>query len=58
MAASFDEDLLEEVGEAVSTEARAKFNMQQGSEDTDIYKGLTFWAPMSIFQGPKMGKRS
>ena len=28
MAATFDEDLLEQVGDAVSTEARAKFNMQ------------------------------
>ena len=57
MAASFDEDLLEEVGEAVSTEARAKFNMQQGSEDTDIYKGLTFWAPnVNIFRDPRWGR--
>lgn len=42
MAATFDEDLLERVAEAVSTEARAKFNMQQKGKDMDIYKGLTF----------------
>ena len=57
MAATFDEDLLEQVGDAVSTEARAKFNMQQKSDDTDIYKGLTFWAPnVNIFRDPRWGR--
>lgn len=57
MAATFDEDLLERVGEAVSTEARAKFNMQQKGKDTDIYKGLTFWAPnVNIFRDPRWGR--
>lgn len=57
MAASFDEDLLEKVGDAVSTEARGKFNMQQQEGDTDIYKGLTFWAPnVNIFRDPRWGR--
>jgi beta-glucosidase len=57
MAASFNEDLLEEVAEAISTEARAKFNMQQEFDDTDIYKGLTFWAPnVNIFRDPRWGR--
>lgn len=57
MAATFDEDLLEQVGDAVSTEARAKFNMQQKTDDTDIYKGLTFWAPnVNIFRDPRWGR--
>ena len=57
LAASFDEDLLEELGEAVSTEARAKFNMQQKFDDTDIYKGLTFWSPnVNIFRDPRWGR--
>ena len=57
MAASFDEDLLEEVGEVVSTEARAKFNVQQQYNDTDIYKGLTVWAPnVNIFRDPRWGR--
>ncbi|MDK2809059.1 MAG: beta-glucosidase [Clostridiales bacterium] len=57
MAATFDEDLLERVGDAVATEARAKFNMQQEMEDTDIYKGLTFWAPnVNIFRDPRWGR--
>lgn len=57
MAASFDEELMEEVGDAVSTEARAKFNVQQKSGDNDIYKGLTFWAPnINIFRDPRWGR--
>ena len=57
LAATFDEDLLEQVGDAVSTEARAKFNMQQEGKDTDIYKGLTFWAPIgNIFRDPRWGR--
>lgn len=57
MAATFDENLLEQVGDAVSTEARAKFNMQQKADDTDIYKGLTFWAPnVNIFRDPRWGR--
>lgn len=57
MAAVFDEDLMEQVGDAVSTEARAKFAMQQRGKDEDIYKGLTFWAPnVNIFRDPRWGR--
>ena len=57
MAAAFDEDLMEQVGDAVSTEARAKFAMQQEGDDEDIYKGLTFWAPnVNIFRDPRWGR--
>lgn len=57
MAAVFDEDLMEQVGDAVSTEARAKFIMQQEEGDEDIYKGLTFWAPnVNIFRDPRWGR--
>ena len=57
LAASFDEDMLEEVADATSTEARAKFNMQQKYDDTDIYKGLTFWSPnVNIFRDPRWGR--
>ena len=57
LAAAFDEDMMEEVGDAISTEGRAKFNMQQEFGDTDIYKGLTFWAPnVNIFRDPRWGR--
>lgn len=57
LAASFDEDLIEEVADAISTEGRAKFNAQQKFEDFDIYKGLTFWSPnVNIFRDPRWGR--
>ena len=37
LAATFDEDFIEEIADAISTEGRAKFNMQQAKDDTDIY---------------------
>lgn len=57
LAASFDEDFIEEVADCISTEGRAKFNMQQEYGDTDIYKGLTFWSPnVNIFRDPRWGR--
>ncbi|HWT73484.1 MAG TPA: glycoside hydrolase family 3 C-terminal domain-containing protein, partial [Mobilitalea sp.] len=57
LAASFDEELFENIGDAVSTEGRAKYNIQQQYNDTDIYKGLTFWAPnVNIFRDPRWGR--
>jgi len=57
LAATFDPDLLGRVGEAVSTEARAKYNHNVKAGDRDIYKGLTFWTPnMNIFRDPRWGR--
>jgi len=57
LAASFDQDLMEIIGDAISTEGRAKFNVQQKYGDTDIYKGLTFWSPnVNIFRDPRWGR--
>lgn len=57
LGATFNEDLLEEIADAIATEGRAKFNMQQEFGDTDIYKGLTFWAPnVNIFRDPRWGR--
>ncbi len=57
LAAAFDEDLMEEVADTISTEGRAKFNMQQKYGDHDIYKGLTFWSPnVNIFRDPRWGR--
>lgn len=57
LAATFDADLLHTVGDAVSTEARAKFNAQRAAGDCDIYKGLTLWAPnVNIFRDPRWGR--
>ncbi len=57
LAATFDEDFIEEIADAISTEGRAKFNMEQASDDNDIYKGLTFWSPnVNIFRDPRWGR--
>lgn len=57
MAASFDTELMEAVGDAVATEGRAKYNAYAAMEDRDIYKGLTFWAPnVNIFRDPRWGR--
>ncbi len=57
MAATFDPQLLERVADVISTEGRAKFNIQQKYGDYDIYKGLTFWSPnINIFRDPRWGR--
>ena len=57
LAATFDEELLEKIADAVATEGRAKYNMQQKYHDTGRYKGLTFWAPnINIFRDPRWGR--
>ena len=57
MAAMFDEALLEQIGDAISTEARAKYNALTAEEDRDIYHGLTMWSPnINIFRDPRWGR--
>lgn len=57
LAATFDEDLMEKIADAIALEGRAKYNMQQEFGDTDIYKGLTFWSPnINIFRDPRWGR--
>ena len=57
MAAAFSEEMMQAVGQAVSTEARAKYNAQRAAGDRDIYKGLTLWAPnVNIFRDPRWGR--
>ena len=57
MAAIFDDSFLKKIANAVATEARAKYNEQFRHGDTDIYKGLTMWAPnINIFRDPRWGR--
>ena len=57
MAATFDPELIFEVGGAVSDEARAKYNKNVQFGDRGIYKGLTFWAPnINIFRDGRWGR--
>lgn len=57
LGATFDEELLEQVGEAISVEARAKYNENEKHEDRDIYKGITLWSPnVNLFRDPRWGR--
>lgn len=57
MAATFDEELLFEIADVISTEGRAKYHEFQRKDDHDIYKGLTFWSPnINIFRDPRWGR--
>lgn len=57
MAATFDEELLYQVADVISTEGRAKYHEFQRKGDHDIYKGLTLWSPnINIFRDPRWGR--
>ncbi len=57
LAAAFDPQLIEELGDVSATEGRAKYNASVAHGDHDIYKGLTFWSPnVNIFRDPRWGR--
>lgn len=57
MGAAFDSELMEQVGDVIATEGRAKYNAYSEEGDRDIYKGLTFWSPnVNIFRDPRWGR--
>lgn len=57
LAATFDDTLIREIADTVSTEGRAKYNAAKAEGDRDIYKGLTFWSPnVNIFRDPRWGR--
>ncbi len=57
MAASFDDDLIEEVFTAVSDEARAKNTLARQNGNAGKYRGLSFWTPnINVFRDPRWGR--
>lgn len=57
MAASFDDDLIEEVFTAVSDEARAKNTLARRQGKVGKYKCLSFWTPnINVFRDPRWGR--
>jgi beta-glucosidase len=57
LAATFDESLVEQVADVVSTEARAKHHEYVRRGERQRYKGLTFWSPnINIFRDPRWGR--
>ena len=57
MAATFNNSLLQQVSSAISTEARAKYNLAVLKDRHLQYMGLTFWTPnINIFRDPRWGR--
>ena len=57
LGATFDTELLGEIGEVCGNEGRAKYNEYKANGDRDIYKGLTFWSPnVNLFRDPRWGR--
>ncbi len=57
MAATFNDSLIYKVADAISDEARAKFNAAVKNNNRAQYLGLTFWSPnINIFRDPRWGR--
>ncbi len=57
MAATWNPELIHEVANAISTEARAKFNQSIKLGQRNRYQGLTMWSPnINIFRDPRWGR--
>lgn len=57
LAATFDPELIETVANAISDEARAKYNASIKAGIRGQYSGLTFWSPnVNIFRDPRWGR--
>jgi beta-glucosidase len=57
LAATWNTDLMFQIANVISTEARAKHHDFVRKGDRDIYKGLTFWSPnINIFRDPRWGR--
>ncbi|MBN9296318.1 MAG: glycoside hydrolase family 3 C-terminal domain-containing protein [Filimonas sp.] len=57
MAATFNEPLVRQVADVISTEARAKYNLAIQQNRREQYMGLTFWTPnINIFRDPRWGR--
>jgi len=57
LAATFDDNLIFTIADAISTEARAKYNEAIGKDNRVQYLGLSFWTPnINIFRDPRWGR--
>ncbi len=57
LAATWDDVLLEDVADVISTEARAKYNDAIRRGRRERYYGITFWSPnINLFRDPRWGR--
>lgn len=57
LGATFDSTLVNTIGDAIATEARAKYQVARQNGNHARYTGLTFWSPnVNIFRDPRWGR--
>ena len=57
LAATFHPELMQQIGDAIATEARAKYEIARKNNNYARYTGLTFWSPnVNIFRDPRWGR--
>ena len=57
MAATWDPAMVQQMGDVIALEARAKYNQAQREGNHRIFYGLTFWSPnINIFRDPRWGR--
>jgi beta-glucosidase len=57
LGATWNDSLICQVADVISTEFRAKFNDYQKKNDHGLFKGLTVWSPnINIFRDPRWGR--
>ena len=57
LAATFNPELVRQIGDAISTESRAKYIIARKNHNFARYTGLTIWSPnINIFRDPRWGR--
>ena len=57
LGATFDTEMVRKIGDAIATEARAKYIVARRNHNFARYTGLTFWSPnVNIFRDPRWGR--
>ncbi len=57
IGATFDPNLIEQVGDVIATEGRAKYNVARQIGNYGRYAGLIYWSPnVNIFRDPRWGR--
>ncbi len=57
LAATFNDQLVHQVADVISSEARAKYNLATEKNRRIQYMGLTFWSPnINLFRDPRWGR--
>lgn len=57
LAATFNDELVNDVADVISTEARAKYNLAVAKNRHLMYMGLSFWSPnINLFRDPRWGR--